>query len=58
MASLFLMLCNIFSEGPTVETFPLFTATDRNNEEHPEEWVENQICYYIVGTALEILSGI
>jgi hypothetical protein len=33
------------------ETFPLTNATDRNNEEHPDgnEWIENQIYYYIVG---------
>jgi hypothetical protein len=42
-----LSLC--FSEGTTLATYHLNTATDRNNEEHPDGVGENEICYYIIG---------
>jgi hypothetical protein len=42
-----LSLC--FSEGTTLATYHLNTATDRNNEEHPDGVGDNEICYYIIG---------
>jgi hypothetical protein len=42
-------LSSCFSEGTTLATYHLNTATDRNNEEHPDGVGDNEICYYIIG---------